>query len=60
MTEYTWLQEVFFLRTAEILSGNAGSYKDLAETGNQTRKVSGTQGRQTVIKLIYYKKHVKS
>lgn len=52
MTEYTWLQEVFFLRAAEILSGNAGPYKDLAETGNRTRKVSGTLGRQTVINLL--------
>ena len=52
VTEYTRLQEDFFLRAAEILSGNAGPYKDLAETGNRTRKVSGTQGRQTVINLL--------
>ena len=47
-----WVQEVFFLCAAEILSGNAGPYKDLTETGNRTRKVSGTQGRQTVINVL--------
>ena len=52
VTEYTRLQEDFFLRAAEILSRNAGPYKDLAETGNRTRKVSGTQDRQTVINLL--------
>ena len=57
VTGCTQVQEVFFLRAAGILSGSTGPYKDLTETGNHTRKVSGTQGRQTVIN---YKKHVKS
>ena len=34
---------------------SAGHYKDLTETGNRSRKVSGTQGIITLIKFLIYK-----
>ena len=38
----------FFSRAAGIFGvGRAGHYKDLTETGNRARKVSGTQGRRS-------------
>ena len=41
----------FFSRAAGIF-GVAGHYKDLTETGNRARKVSGTQGRNTAASKI--------
>ena len=33
----------------------AGHYKDLIETGNRARKVSGTKGIKTLTKFVIYK-----
>ena len=39
---------------------SAGHYKDLIETGNRARKVSGTQGIITLTKFVIYKVLFKS
>ena len=56
-----WVPEVFLAcggtfqcwPKAEATSGEAGRYKDLTETGNYARKVSGTQGRNMCENLHY-------
>jgi len=44
----------FFSRAGEfsVLAEGAGHYKDLTQTGNRVRKVSGTQGRYPVVNLM--------
>ena len=42
----------FFSRAGELLAEGAGHYKDLTQTGNRARKVSGTQGRYQVVNLM--------
>ena len=36
----------------------AGHYKDLTETGNRARKVSGTQGNKYSVVIVYNPRHV--
>ena len=40
-----WVPEVFLACGGNFRCRSKGHYKDLTETGNRARKVSGTQGR---------------
>ena len=50
-TNLPWVPEVFL-----ACDGNfrAGHYKDLTETGNRARNVSGTQGRTNSTKFLNF------
>ena len=49
-----WVPEVF-LACGGNFRCRAGHYKDLTETGNRARKVSGTQGSVRSIKMTEYR-----
>ena len=48
-----WHGAVLFTIRVDLWAFRAGHYKDLTETRNRARKVSGTQGRMTQTPLIF-------